>query len=1082
MRRLHSALLVPLAVALALAACGDSETGSGAVSDTGETDDVAASDTGADTRTDAAPDVEDSGVDAEPDTEPDTEPDAEDAGTDAVIDIGPTPCADDQCDIDDTCWDNGDANPDNPCEACLVVVARDAWSPDDAASCDDGDACTRDDACMDGACVGTVDPCDDGDPCTTGSCDPDTGACTQATNDAPCSDGDPCTVGDVCVDGACTAGGEDLACPTDDNPCTVSFCDPSAGCGVEALSDVPCDDGDPCTVGDVCLEGACIAGAEPLSCDDGSVCTIDRCIPGVGCDSVSIADRCSDDNPCTDETCDAELGCIYPFNSEPCDDGSLCTSDDTCAEGLCVGAPVPFDDGNLCTDDACDPAIGPVSVPNADDCDDGDACTVGDVCAEGGCEPGVDPLICDDENLCTDDTCDAAEGCVFTPNTAPCDDGDVCTVDDTCGDGSCVAGAPLDCDDGNVCTTDTCDADDGCQHTLIVSNACRPTITVTSPARAATLLRDGSSTVTVTGTVASDAGDITTFTLNGEDVAVADDGAFSVDLDANVGSNTLAFFAEDALGSTRERVQGFHLSDTFYDPAPTGDGGVTPGLGLWLAQVTLDDGAPPPPTDFAAIFEQVLSTFDLISLLPNPVAENQGAAGANYDIFIEERIRGGVNLSQPVGNVRLDAVDGGLGLNVVLTGPGGGPIVFGIRARKRSCAWWNLVCLAAPGTVTGDFNITSVTIDAIIGLDVVDGELDVSLSDVSVDIVVPDPAVTNLSFDLFGLISGLVEGLVDDLITDVETEFVGEIDAVIAPLLADALGALALNLAFDLPSLAPDGDPIAVSLATDFAATDFQDADPGPQGGLLSLRAWATAAERAVPAGSPFDDNLGSPARGGCAAGPQTMVVPREAPLEVVFPDDTLNQILHAAWWGGFLEFPLDPSLLGDLDLSEFGISDLTLDVSAWLPPAAFDCADGTLRLYVADLRIDASLALFGRPLDLVVWVAFEAPITLSAADGELNITVDEIENVQLEVNVVDEGFISAEGTVRDLLLAQVVPALGDLLGGGEPLAGFPLPEFDLSDALGLPPGSLLISIDVIDDPDLTPRIEGNTIVYGRLR
>lgn len=44
----------------------------------------------------------------------------------------------------------------------------------------------------------------------------------------------------------------------------------------------------------------------------------------------------------------------------------------------------------------------------------------------------------------------------------PCDDGDACTTEDTCLDGICAAGPPLDCDDSNSCTSDSCDLINGC--------------------------------------------------------------------------------------------------------------------------------------------------------------------------------------------------------------------------------------------------------------------------------------------------------------------------------------------------------------------------------------------------------------------------------------------------------------------------------------------------------------------------------------------------------------------------------------------------------------------------------------------
>ena len=211
--------------------------------------------------------------------------------------------------------------------------------------------------------------------------------------------------------------------------------------------------------------------------------------------------------------------------------------------------------------------------------------------------------------------------------------------------------------------------------------------------------------------------------------------------------------------------------------------------------------------------------------------------------------------------------------------------------------------------------------------------------------------------------------------------------------------------------------------------------------------------------------------------------MPKVAGLEVVFPDDTLNQILHAAWMGGLLQFPIDETLLGDVDLSSFGVENLSMAVSGWLPPLATDCGpDGSTTLWIGDLRIDGTLDLFSTPMTLIIYVAFEAPITLQANEGEIEIVIDAIENVELEVSVVEESLVASEQVIADLLAEELVPALGGLLGGGEPLASFPLPEIDLSTDLGLEPGTLLISIESFSRPAWEDRMVGNTSVYGWLR
>jgi hypothetical protein len=81
---------------------------------------------------------------------------------------------------------------------------------------------------------------------------------------------------------------------------------------------------------------------------------------------------------------------------------------------------------------------------------------------------------CDDGNDCTDDGCDPASGCQNTPlaSGSPCGDGNVCNGDETCQEGVCTDGTPLDCDDGNICTDNGCDQTEGCLEPTPNTTAC----------------------------------------------------------------------------------------------------------------------------------------------------------------------------------------------------------------------------------------------------------------------------------------------------------------------------------------------------------------------------------------------------------------------------------------------------------------------------------------------------------------------------------------------------------------------------------------------------------------------------------
>ena len=282
------------------------------------------------------------------------------------------------CSAGPLCILDSDCDDGNECTADICDIEAGICRFDNHdAPCDDGIACTQNDRCRDGACTAgtpTAQQCDDGNDCTDDVCNPMTG-CSYRPNTGPCDDGIDCTTEDLCADGLCTAGVPRAARCNDGNVCTDDACNPVEGCE-HSNNQASCVDSIDCTINDLCVDGACTAGAP-------------------------TAQRCDDGNVCTDNVCNAVTGCLNPPNTAPCDNGVDCTVGDRCAEGQCI-AGVPqhdrCDDGDVCTDDLCDPEIGCGVAYNTADCDDRLACTSNDRCAQGICA-GMDTcegaLVCD---------------------------------------------------------------------------------------------------------------------------------------------------------------------------------------------------------------------------------------------------------------------------------------------------------------------------------------------------------------------------------------------------------------------------------------------------------------------------------------------------------------------------------------------------------------------------------------------------------------------------------------------------------------------------------------------------------------
>jgi hypothetical protein len=610
--------------------------------------------------------------------------------------------------------------------------------------------------------------------------------------------------------------------------------------------------------------------------------------------------------------------------------------------------------------------------------------------------------------------------------------------------------ADVTCDDGDACTLDRCEPGDGsCVYEPAVTNACRTRIEVDFPPRGATLQGEGSDpTVTVTGTVTSDLGEITELTLNDAPVALGADGTFSQDVDARVGGNTLVFAATDSAGNMRSRVQSFLWSTGYLKPTVAKEGIAPQGLGIWLSQQVLDDGKAPPPTDFAVILNSVLQSLDLGGLIdPNtPVASSAG-----YDIYI-------TSIDLGSSSVTLDAIDGGLRIRATLTGITGG--------LRFDCT--NFGCELLGGDSSGSFSISSVVLNADVIPSVTGANtLAVSPANVSTNVsgldVSSNNAFTNFLLSIIEVfisdsLASDLEGLLDDALADE-----------LGPLLEQGLGALALSLSLDLPTLGGDST-IPVEVVTDFEAVDF-DGD-APQGGAIIERGGAYTPATLTPY-----DNLGVPNRDACGAGGQLLTLPRQAPLELGFGDDLLNQILYAAWLGGWLEVEVGPELLAGMDLSGLGITDLALTLSGWLAPTVSDCnPDAELRIFAGDLQILGSLLLNGNAITFTGYSSLEGDVVVSVMEGGLGLGVGSIDQADTEVTIDEDDQLGAEPLIKTLLETALVAAIEGALGG-EGLGTIPIPVIDLSEPLGLPPETALID----PTPTTVERVDGTTVLGATL-
>jgi len=402
----------------------------------------------------------------------------------------------------------------NPCTAdsCNAVTGV-AHTPVAAGTaCADADLCNGAETCNAiGTCVaGTAVVCSASDQChVAGTCNASTGVCTNPAkaDGSSCSDANACTQSDTCQAGACV-GASPVLCVALDACHIAGTCDASTGvCSNPAKPDgSTCADATVCNGAETCSSGSCVAGA-PLVMDDANPCTADACDPvaGVTHTAVAAGTSCADSNLCNGaETCDgsgqcaagtpvlcaASDQCHLAGTCDPptgacsnpakpdgssCSDGNGCTTSDTCQAGACLaGNPVVCAASDSCHGaGVCDPISGACSdpvLPDGTACDDATICNGLETCVDGTCTAGT-PIDVDDDNPCTADACDPVNGAFHDPAPAgtSCEsDGNACNGESSCdAAGACQPGTPPSTDDGNPCTVDACLPIGGVTHTPV---------------------------------------------------------------------------------------------------------------------------------------------------------------------------------------------------------------------------------------------------------------------------------------------------------------------------------------------------------------------------------------------------------------------------------------------------------------------------------------------------------------------------------------------------------------------------------------------------------------------------------------
>lgn len=588
-----------------------------------------------------------------------------------------------------------------------------------------------------------------------------------------------------------------------------------------------------------------------------------------------------------------------------------------------------------------------------------------------------------------------------------------------------------DCDDHKACTIDACHDGQCVTRSIITSQACRPSIEITQPQRAATI-QQRQSEITVSGRIDAPVGPIVAATLNDRSLELQPNGSFSATIPTAFGTNVFTVAVTDDHGQQREHTQSFLWAPKFVKPTPRRP--LDDAILMSVGQTALDG--------IARQLTAILNALDLAQFVKTP---RTLGSGRGYAIELTQ-------LSTRTTTAQIKAIDHGLAIDLTIRDLGGA-----LRFDCRSTA-----CRLIGGDSTGGFRIPTVTVRSIATIDLQHHRLSVGLREIETSLsgleVHSNKPWTNMLIQL-------VEPMVRQTVVDrLERHLTQQLKTKVPSLLSSGLASLQLQASLDLPRSPTRRSDVQLQLTSDFARIALHDGrappQPSPRRGLeLALRGSAQLNHVSVDTHS-----RGIPLRSGCPAEPKSL--PNRAPIELGLSDNALNTLLYSGWQAGLLEFPATTSVpLGHASFTVRGLS----------PPTVSDCS-GELKVTLGDVRIDGSVTTLGTKTHFRVFATLALPLTFRTVDAGIEVWVDHVDDLWLDVQTTDDASISREGTIR-MLLEQTLPsALIRALHGGK-LATLSVPTIDLGSRVGLPPGHHMLGVQL----DAIQRQPGRTTIGAHL-
>lgn len=610
-----------------------------------------------------------------------------------------------------------------------------------------------------------------------------------------------------------------------------------------------------------------------------------------------------------------------------------------------------------------------------------------------------------------------------------------------------------------------------------------PTVEITTPKRGET--RDGNALVTVKGICKDKISKVKGLIVNKQPMDLDKDGNFKLDIPSAQGMNPIIWEALDEWDNKSTGVQTYYYSTKWYpeDEKKPAEAYVPEGIGIWMSQVVLDAGKPHDHKklkDLASVAEIIIGTLDLKALL---------SSGALYEsvkpftgiekvtISLKSLTFGDPKINDGYPDVNVKALKGAIHF--------GGKVYNFVLTLNLNVEFSKIL----------GFGLPPFSEDVIVHIDDVQLDTDLFLSQDATGKIVSKAKNTvfvlgkydvkfkgaGLLDAVFNYVSGLINQYVQGTLSKVisltlETLINQQFGAIIG----QQLEKLAINQDLPLKPFIGTGPEVKLHLASKIGSLDILETGSQPGGIILGLDGSFTSPKK-VPAVV-----LGSIGRAACfVQGKKEQFNPTlKYAFELGMADDVINELLFSVWNGGLTNLTIGAADLGTIDLTKYGVADVSIETDFLLPPILNTCIDGKgqLKLQIGDLQMHAKLNFSGTPVDITMFVTVQASAEIKAVvdpkTGEkaIGFTLKGVDFVEMEVSKINAEAAGLQDLFVTLVKTVMVPKLIETLGGG--LGAFPLPAIDLSSfSPSIPKGTTLsLEVQVIEN------LTGYTYLRGKVK